>query len=345
MATIKKTANGRWHAQVFSHTENGKRKYISFTGDTKQEVQLRVAEFQLNKKNESRPQNLTVEKAIEHYIESKCNILSPKTYKTYVSYRDYYKPVANIKIGNLSSQDLQLFINDLSKNVSPKTVSNIYSLLKSSIIQYCDRSFHVTMPKKKPVTYQVPTDADVNNLIQNANPRLKLAIILGSQGMRRGEIASLKYSDVLYDFNALYIHSDIVQGVDGWVYKDTAKTDGSERRLIVPKEVIEMIGHGDPDAYILGILPSTITADFINLRKKLGLQCRFHDLRHYMASILHAIGVPDSYIMERGGWKNDSVLKSVYRNTLADKSIHYTSVANDYFKKNILEKQQEADAQ
>jgi hypothetical protein len=40
--------------------------------------------------------------------------------------------------------------------------------------------------------------------------------------------------------------------------------------------------------------------------------------------------------MERGGWSSDTVLKSVYRNSLSDKSSHFTSMANDYFKKNVL---------
>lgn len=344
MAKIKKTANGRYHAQVFSHTEDGKRKYVSFTGDTKQEVQLRVAEFQLNKKNESRPQNITVETAIKRYIESKSNLLSPKTHLTYLSYDHYYKPIANVKIGNLSSNDMQTFINNLSKDVAPKTVANIYGLLRSAVTQFCDRSFNVRLPERLDIDYNVPTDADINRLIQNANPRLKLAIILGAQGLRRGEVASLKYADVLYDFNAILIHSDMVLGPDGWVYKEIPKTKNSIRRLIVPKEVIDMIGYGEPDSYILGILPSTITSDFINLRNKLGIKCRFHDLRHYMASILHAIGVPDSYIMERGGWKNDKVLKSVYRNTLSDKTIQFTKMANDYFQQNVLENQKESNA-
>lgn len=46
---------------------------------------------------------------------------------------------------------------------------------------------------------------------------------------------------------------------------------------------------------------------------------RFHDLRHYQASILHAMGVPDKYIMERGGWKTDSTLKNIYQHTMSDK--------------------------
>lgn len=41
--------------------------------------------------------------------------------------------------------------------------------------------------------------------------------------------------------------------------------------------------------------------------------------RNYSASIQHAIGIPDSYIMQRGEWGNDGVLKSVYRHTMEQK--------------------------
>ena len=96
------------------------------------------------------------------------------------------------------------------------------------------------------------------------------------------------------------------------------------------------MGSGNPDDFILGVYPSTITSDFINLRNRLGLKCKYHDLRHFSASILHAIGVPDQYIQERHGWASDRVMKDVYRNTLSDKSAHFTSIANKFFSENIL---------
>ena len=58
---------------------------------------------------------------------------------------------------------------------------------------------------------------------------------------------------------------------------------------------------------------------------------RFHDLRHYCASVQHALGVPDAYIMQRGGWGNDRVLKEVYRHALKDKVSEMDDKANNYF--------------
>ena len=45
---------------------------------------------------------------------------------------------------------------------------------------------------------------------------------------------------------------------------------------------------------------------------------RFHDLRHYAASIMNALNVPDQYIMQQGDWKSIRVLKGIYQTTLPD---------------------------
>lgn len=68
---------------------------------------------------------------------------------------------------------------------------------------------------------------------------------------------------------------------------------------------------------------------------------RFHDLRHYAASILHAIGVPDQYIMQYGGWKTDYVMKTVYRNVINGEMQKMNDKINNHFtelcEKNISE--------
>ena len=48
---------------------------------------------------------------------------------------------------------------------------------------------------------------------------------------------------------------------------------------------------------------------------------RFHDFRHYSASIMHA----------RGGWKTDTVLKAVYRNVINDEQKKFTDKINSHF--------------
>lgn len=79
--------------------------------------------------------------------------------------------------------------------------------------------------------------------------------------------------------------------------------------------------------------PEDISKKFGKILKEVGLpHFRFHDLRHYSASIMHALGIPDQYIMARGGWKTDRVLKSVYRNVIEDEQKKFSDKVNSHFK-------------
>ena len=47
---------------------------------------------------------------------------------------------------------------------------------------------------------------------------------------------------------------------------------------------------------------------------------------------MHAIGIQDQYIMARGGWKTDSVMKSVYRNVIDLEAAKQNKKINNHFK-------------
>jgi integrase len=69
----------------------------------------------------------------------------------------------------------------------------------------------------------------------------------------------------------------------------------------------------------IGLHPEQVSNRFRRAVRSSGLpHFRFHDLRHYYVSIAHALGVPDAYIMQMGGWKTDNVMHRVYRDTLPD---------------------------
>ena len=48
--------------------------------------------------------------------------------------------------------------------------------------------------------------------------------------------------------------------------------------------------------------------------------------------MMHAIGVPDVYIMQRGGWASDGTLKSIYRGVMDDYKERFTSKVMEHIK-------------
>ncbi len=71
MATAKKLPSGHWRVNLFIGKElDGKRKYKSFTAETKKEAEFMAAQYNLERK-ENKAHKFTLHEAIERYIESK----------------------------------------------------------------------------------------------------------------------------------------------------------------------------------------------------------------------------------------------------------------------------------
>lgn len=58
---------------------------------------------------------------------------------------------------------------------------------------------------------------------------------------------------------------------------------------------------------------------------------RLHDLRHINASVGLLLGVPDKYMMERGGWSTDQTMKYRYQHTYASEKAAADDAINRHF--------------
>lgn len=337
MATARKLPSGSYRVRVYSHTDsNGAKHYESFTGYTKQEAEMKAAKF-TNSKDRKRAADLTVHEAIEGYIKSKEGVLSPSTIRGYYRMaRNNYGSIDKLRIRRLTSEDLQTFVSELSlSGQSPKSVKNIYALLSASIAFYLpDTVFRVTLPTRSKTERISPTDSDVVRLFNAADSKLKICIALAAFGsLRRGELCALKYKDIRPD--GVYVHADIIQDKDNkWIYKDMPKEVESVRVAPLPPEVIDLLGEGDPEEYIVKYsIPNTVSNRFNTLRHKLGVTgIRFHDLRHYYASIGAVLGIPDNYLSNFGGWAQGSnVMKSVYQNRIIPIQDAYAKKITNHF--------------
>ena len=334
MAKAKKLKSGNWRCLVYSHTDDhGKRIYESFTASTKSEAEAMAAKFKLNTDKRRTP-DLTVREAVEKYLAANDGVLSPSTIYNYGKDAKRFEPINNLRIRKITSNDLQTFVTGLSdKGLSPKTVKNTYGLLRT-VLTYSgvEQHFMVHLPKKAKTRRNAPENEQIITLFNLASPKMKIAIMLAAHhSLRRGEIAALKYKDL--EGNRLYVHADIVKGNDGWVYKEIPKTDDSNRYAFLSKSEVDLLGDGDPEEYIVDLVPGAIGNAYIRLRKKVGLDnIRFHDLRVYFASISAAMGIPEVYTAHHGGWAEGStVLKQHYQKPIVSIDEGYANKMNKYF--------------
>lgn len=342
MPKAKRLPSGSYRTQVYAgKDENGKARYESFTAPTAKESELLAAQFKasISRKKQG---GMTVKEAVDGYIKAKEAVLSPKTIKEYKAMqKNHLDSISDKAIRKLTSEDLQLFVSSLVGDLSPKSIANIYGLLSASLALYCpDLTFRVTLPKKAKKKLISPSDEDVKALYKSADGDLKIAIALAAFGScRRGEICAIKYGDILKD--GVYIHADIVQNdKNEWVYKEMPKTSESVRNVKLPDSVLALLGTGEADEFVIKRTPLAISRRYDRLRESLGLEhIRFHDLRHYFASIAAVLDIPQNYIADFGGWRKDSpVLRDVYQNKIIPIADRYAGILNDHFTDMISEK-------
>lgn len=325
MAKAKKLPSGQWRTLVYDYTEilpdgQKKRHYESFTADTKAKSELMAAEFS-NTKNRRNRNNLTLLEAMDKFIDLKSNVLSPTTLKEYCRLKNsVYKDIEHVPVHKLDKMTIQKWVNDYAITHSPKSTKNAYHFLNSSI-HLIDESinFKITLPQSIINELYTPTDDDIRRIcdyVREYDKDMLIAIYLGAFGaLRRSEMCALTTNDIR-DKNKLIINKGMIHNGIEWIIKNYPKNDSSNRIVTYPDFVMESL---PASGRLINLNPNTVTSRFGRIIKKCNVpHFRLHDLRHYTASILHAIGVPDEYIMKVGGWSSDYVMKQRYRGVLND---------------------------
>jgi len=326
MPTAKKTEYGTWKVRVYSHTdEKGVKHYKAFTSTTKKGAEL----LALNYKYVEEECLATFEEKMSIYLKSKSNVLSPTTYRAYVS-------MSKILLKNfprfckkttITQNDVQNLINELSKTHKPKSVKNYNAFV--SVILGSNTHFKITLPQQIKNQYKIPTQGEFKTLLQEVkDTELEIPVMLGSFCMmRRSEICALSLNDI--DGDMIHIRAGIVQGENGYVRK-TTKTMSSDRYIQAPQFLIDKINE---KGYITTLTPAAISDAFHRVVIKIGLDGMvFHGLRHWGASYRHsALNIPTAHIQKDGGWSNAATLEQIYRHALDDEHKAYSNKTNKAF--------------
>ncbi len=233
---------------------------------------------------------------------------------------------------------LNEWIDSIEEDHKPKTVKNAWSLCRASLIDVLPRStvidWRIELPKATRTKVSVPLEADILtmlNYVREYDHDMYVACLLATCGtLRRSEICALTAEDI--DRNTCVAHINkalVLNDKREWVLKGT-KTELSTRDVVLPAAVIKAL----PEVgKIVSINPSRVSDRFFKYLKKLDLHFRFHDLRHYSASIMHELGASDVVIQHRGGWSDCETLNKHYKGTMEEYEAKFTEKLNNHFEK------------
>ena len=360
--------NGMFYVVLNYRDENGKRKtpWISTNLPVKGNKK-RAENFMMDVRRNFVPPN--VQRIEEREAMQKGDILftdfllkwlrvAKSTVKltTYASYEMMatkiiipYFQILNIKLKELTTEDIQDFYSAQLERVSANTVIHYHAVIhralkyavKIKTIQ-ANPAVNVERPRKEKFIGSFYDKKEINTLfdIIQGHP-LEVAIKLAAfYGLRREEIIGLKWTAIDFENNTLTIQHTVTEcNLDGKhieVASDTAKTDSSLRTMPLVTNFREMLlakkekqehyrklcGRSYCKEYLDYIFvnemgerwkPRYLSDGFKRILEQNGLRrIRFHDLRHTCASLVLANNVPMKKIQEWLGHSDFSTTANIY---------------------------------
>ena len=327
---------------------DGKRIRSYVTCKTLKEARAVAAEkmHEYNINNYIEPSKITVKELCEQWFKVYCepNLAdtTKRGYKVNLE-KHVYPYIGHIHAQKLTPVNIQEMYRQLSKEGhSPRTIQYVHSTLHSAL-QYgyklqiigknvCDFATVPKQVKYKPTILSEEEAVDLLQKVKDTNLEIPVNLAL-ALGLRRGEVCGLQWSDINFADKTVNICHNMIC-LDGKASIGKTKTESSERTILMPDFLIEMLRthkveqakirlqlgseyhnndlvvckpNGDP------VFTSTLSQSFHRFLEKNDIRSiRFHDLRHLNATIMLAHGVPMKIASARLGHSNIQTTMDIY---------------------------------
>lgn len=352
MAYLRKRGN-KWYYSI--EVGNGKkRKRIERPGGrTKKEAQKAMAEAiaQINADGDFfEAPRLTVDECFQEYLDDLRRRVRETTAYGYKSiYKIYISPViGGRRLSTIRPKALQDILNATERSKS--TLNGIYTVLRGlfSYAMFCEYirtnpAQNIHMPKAQVPLKKVHafTPEQMEILLQHFTlgyrPHFPMLISYHT-GMRRGEIAALKWEDVDLDTRTIRIHATVARNFSGGqFYQPSTKSDAGIREIDIGAKLVQILKschkmqtadrlqYGqfwkdtgfvctEPDGRPLSMIAFSEFNAFC--REQFGAGYTFHSLRHTHATMLLEAGEDLEMVSKRLGHANISTTANVYSHIL-----------------------------
>lgn len=362
MGSVFKTKNGNWRGSVdLPKKPNGSRnqktiypnpKLKKGSNEQKKDVQRQVneLEYQLENNLYIDETKETIEQYFPKWLKVYCADRAETTRELYQMYIDVHivPALGKFKMKDIKPIQIQEFYNSKLETLSPNTVGKFHTFLnrafsdayKNRIIKYNPLD-GVNKPKKKKVTHAVMTEENFYNLLGQVQGTFDEVCILlaGVCGLRRAEVFGLRRIDVDFKNHKISIVETMVRFNGEWIIKPP-KNETSQRTINVPPFVTEAIHNYlsslkmVPERICAEFKPGSYSEHFSKLLAKLNLpHVRYHDLRHFNATIMLKYGIADKVASQRLGHSQVQTTREIYQHVLPDMDTHASNVLKGVFTK------------
>lgn len=330
----------------------GKRLQKWVYASTQEECQRKLNKlmYELDEGIYISPSRMTLAAYLRDWIEMHAPNIAPNTvdgYKCTIE-KHIIPMLGNILLVELTPMHLQKLYASEQKKYSGRTAQLTHRILRKALstaykmqVIRKNPADMVDPPKAKKYRPAVYDEQEYESLVEAAaGTEHEIPIALaGGLGLRRGEILGLKWSDINFKKNIVTIQRQLIPTSEGLLLKEP-KTEDSIRTLDTPQHVMDMLRrhlkNQEKNKLFFGsdykddnlvcckpdgepIHPSSYSRDFGKLLKMNDLRhIRFHDLRHFNATIMLQCDIPVKVASKRLGHSTTAITQDTYQHVLLD---------------------------
>lgn len=360
---LKKRKDGRYRKTI---RVNGDPRYVY--GYTIPEVDAAATDIK-NKRNHgdiTNPGKLTVAGYLDTWLQSHRKKIEHSTYSGYENYINNH--IAEDKLGDMLLKNLKpmhiedFYNNELDRGFKAKTILQEHRILHKAFKQAvrnellsknpCD---YVDKPKTEEYQLNVYDEDQFNillNIIEGTPDEIPI-LLAGMCGLRRSEVFGLRWSDIDFDNEKISINQVASYSKDKkeWIIKERPKNRTSRRAFSIPSEIIPVLKAKKGIGLVCcksdgGIVNGgTFSHRFASLLKEHGLpHIRFHDLRHFNATMMLKYKISDKEAAKRLGHANPNTLRKTYQHVLDEMDKHNAEILNQVVRRKKAEGQKKGQA-
>ncbi len=342
----KQLPSGNWFIQLRIGGES-----ISITEPTSRQCAAKARAIKSGIISGRKNGTVQLATAIDKYIESKSNILSPSTVKGYRDIqRQRFKSYMDKDIYKLTQADYQKMVNEEATVCSAKTLSNAWRLVNSAIKFETGQRINILMPQivAKPITFWEPEEIHTF-CAYIKGMKHEIPFLLGLSSLRRSEIFGLTWDDIDLDKRVIHVSGAMVYDeLKQKVYKETNKNVSSNRNVPIMMDQLydALCNVEDKQGLVVTAAPSSVRNALEKACKTAGVQrITMHGLRHSFASLAAHLQVPLDVTKQIGGWADDRVVKRVYTHIYENDIQRSSNAISDFFNSNIANENANGDTE
>lgn len=280
----------------------------------------------------------TLTQAIDAYIGSRQNVLSPATIRDYRSIqRNRFQGVMHTKIGMITPQRWQSVVNAEARRCSAKTLKNAWSFMATVIHEATGQLVAVKLPQVIPHDREfLDPDQIKVFLVAVHGDSVEIAALLALSSLRQSEILALDWADVDLPGGVIHVRSSSVPDENHKRVKKKEMKNASSRRdipIIAPlRECLEAVQV--KSGPLVPISSSCMYNHIKRICVENGLPpCGPHSLRHSFASLAYELQIPEMVAMKIGGWSDVGTMRKIYTHISEKRMENSRSAFISFFEK------------